>query len=91
MLSHQAGVEGEPSDLLKGTSCQTTQFLWEAAEETGVVQFGEEELRGDLIAPYSDLKGRCGEVGVGLFSQVMRDRMRESGLKLCQGRFGLDI
>jgi len=43
---------------------------WGAAEGAGIVQSAEEELRGDLIALYNSLTGGCGEVGVGLFSQV---------------------
>ncbi|PKU40995.1 hypothetical protein llap_8698 [Limosa lapponica baueri] len=37
------------------------------------------------------LKGSCREVGVRLFSQGTGERTRGNSLKLCQGRFGLDI
>ena len=40
----------------------------ERLREVGL--FNLEEAQGDLIALYSNLKGGCGEVGTGIFSQV---------------------
>lgn len=39
------------------------QVFWRVAGGIGIVQCGEEEACGDLIAPYSCLTGSCGEVG----------------------------
>ena len=81
-------IKRRATKMVKGPEGKTYE---ERLRLLGLFSLEKRRLRGDLIAVYSFLTRGSGGAGVDLFYLGTNDWTQGSGVKLRQGRFGLDI
>ena len=74
--------------MVKGLKGKTYK---EQLRSLGLFSLEKRRLRGALIAVYTFLEGGSGGGGADLLSLVTSDRIQGNGMKLCQGKFRLDM
>ena len=72
----------------KGIEGKTSE---ERLRSLGLFSLEKRRLRGALITVSTFLKGGSGGGGADLLSLVTSDRTQGNGMKLCQGKFRLNI